>query len=112
MNMREAVQELERRREEIKKMGGADKVQKQHDRGKLTARERLARFFDDGVFFEVGIHGTQMGSETDKPPADAVKTASGLCVYGYQEQWSCKPAGPQTLIVNPALLGPVGVPTQ
>ena len=42
----------------------------------------------------------------------AVKTASGLCVYGYQEQWSCKPAGPQTLIVNPALLGPVGVPVQ
>ncbi len=39
----------------------------------------------------------------------AVKIGSGLCVYGYQDQWTCKPAGPQTRIVNPELLGPVGV---
>ncbi len=34
---------------------------KQHARGKMTARERLAALFDDGVFFEIGMHGTQMG---------------------------------------------------
>ena len=79
MNMREAVAELERRREEIRKMGGEDKIKKQHERGKLTARERLERFFDGGAYFEVGIHGTQMGSDTsDKPPADAV-----VCGYGH-----------------------------
>ena len=52
---------------------------KQHERGKPTARERLAQFFDGGEFFEVGIHGTQMGAagESDKPPADAV-----ICGYG------------------------------
>jgi acetyl-CoA carboxylase carboxyltransferase component len=77
--MREAVAELERRRAQIKEMGGADKIHKQHERGKLTARERLERFFDGGAYFEVGIHGTQMGGgdPNDKPPADAV-----VCGYG------------------------------
>jgi acetyl-CoA carboxylase carboxyltransferase component len=79
--MRERVQELEAERARIQQMGGPDKVQKQHERGKLTARERLARFFDGGQYFEVGIHGTQMGgasaSSGDKPPADAV-----ICGYG------------------------------
>jgi methylmalonyl-CoA decarboxylase subunit alpha len=80
--MREMVADLEQRLEQIRKMGGDDKIEKQHARGKLTARERLAQFFDGGVFFEIGAHGTQMGlaagpSGTDKPPADAVVTAFG-----------------------------------
>ncbi len=81
MNMRELVKDLEARRAHVHAMGGADKVQKQHERGKLTARERLALLFDDGVFFEVGAHGTQMGlaagDGTDKPVADAV-----VCSFG------------------------------
>ena len=79
MSMRDAVEELLRRRAEIKKMGGEDKIQKQHERGKLTARERMDRFFDGAAWFEVGIHGTQMGhaDPSDKPPADAV-----ICGYG------------------------------
>jgi methylmalonyl-CoA decarboxylase subunit alpha len=81
--MKERVAELERRRDEIRKMGGADKIEKQHARGKLTARERMDRFFDrDGdksSWFEVGMHGTQMAffDPADKPPADAV-----ICGYG------------------------------
>ncbi len=78
-NMRDRVKELEERRARIKQMGGEEKVKKQHERGKLTARERLDRFFDDGAWFEVGIHGTQMGQgdPKDKPPADAV-----VCGWG------------------------------
>ena len=80
--MREMVAELEARRTKVREMGGADKVAKQHARGKMTARERLAVMFDDGVFFEIGTHGTQMGlaagpDGADKPPADAVVTAFG-----------------------------------
>jgi acetyl-CoA carboxylase carboxyltransferase component len=80
--MRELVKDLEARRAEVRKMGGDDRVEKQHARGKLTARERIAAFFDDGVFFEVGMHGTQMGSAAgsdgkDRPPADAV-----VCAFG------------------------------
>lgn len=82
MNMRELVAELEARRTAIREMGGVERVQRQHERGKLTARERLERLFDDGAYFEVGAHGTQMGlaagaDGTDKPPSDGVVTAFG-----------------------------------
>jgi acetyl-CoA carboxylase carboxyltransferase component len=80
--MRQLVKELEERRAEVARMGGEDKVAKQHARGKLTARERMAAFFDHGVFMEVGMHGTQMGASAgpdgkDRPPADAV-----VCGFG------------------------------
>src|ERR1700737_2980048 len=80
--MREMVAELEARRAKVREMGGADKIAKQHSRGKMSARERLAAFFDDGVFFEIGTHATQMGlaagpDGADKPPADGVVTTFG-----------------------------------
>ncbi|NUP04943.1 MAG: acyl-CoA carboxylase subunit beta [Polyangiaceae bacterium] len=82
MDMRQLVKDLEARQAEVRKMGGDDKVAKQHERGKLTARERFAAFFDEGVFFEVGLHGTQMGISAgsegkDRPAADAV-----VCGFG------------------------------
>jgi acetyl-CoA carboxylase carboxyltransferase component len=81
--MRELVAELEAKRARAREMGGPDRVAKQHARGKLTARERLALFFDDGVYFEVGMHGTQMGPAagadgSDKPPADGVVCGFGM----------------------------------
>jgi acetyl-CoA carboxylase carboxyltransferase component len=82
MKMEDLVKDLEARRARIRQMGGPDKIEKQHGRGKLTARERFAAFFDDGVFFEVGMHGTQMGVAAgpdgkDRPAADAV-----VCAFG------------------------------
>lgn len=82
MNMRDLVRDLEARQALVRKMGGEERVAKQHARGKMTARERIAAFFDDGVFFEVGMHGTQMGIAAgadgrDRPPADAV-----VCAFG------------------------------
>ena len=76
------VADLEKRLEAIHKMGGEERIEKQHARGKLTARERLGKFFDGGVFFEIGTHGTQMGLASgpdgkDKPHADAVVTGFG-----------------------------------
>lgn len=82
MDMRQLVKDLEERRAVVKRLGGEERVKKQHDRGKLTCRERLDAFFDEGVYFEVGMHGTQMGlaagpSGNDRPPADAV-----VCGFG------------------------------
>jgi acetyl-CoA carboxylase carboxyltransferase component len=79
MNMDELVKDLDARREQVRAMGGPAKVEKQHQRGKLTARERVAAFFDDGVFFEVGMLGRPMGlmSGSDEVPADAV-----VCGFG------------------------------
>jgi acetyl-CoA carboxylase carboxyltransferase component len=80
--MRELVKDLEARREQVRKMGGEERIAKQHARGKMSARERISAFFDDGVFFEVGMHGTQMGIAAgpdgkDRPAADAV-----VCAFG------------------------------
>ena len=69
---RDRVAELAMRRAKVREMGGTEKVAKQHDRGKLTARERLVLLFDGGDFVEVGIHGTEMGPGAHTVPADAV----------------------------------------
>ena len=48
------VDELERRRSLARQMGGAEQVARQHEHGKLTARERLAALADEGSFREFG----------------------------------------------------------
>lgn len=82
MSMRERVAELEARRAKIREMGGDERVARQHERGKLTARERMAALFDAGEWFEVGMHGRQMGpaGERSDTPADGV-----LCGFGKVE---------------------------
>lgn len=76
MGMKEQIEELEARRARAREMGGPDRVKRQHDRGKLTARERIDLLFDKGSFLEVGVHGTQMMS-SDYVPGDAVVTGYG-----------------------------------
>ena len=46
--------EYKERRDKIMEMGGADAVEKQHAARKLTARERMAYFFDEGEYTEIG----------------------------------------------------------
>ena len=48
------LDELARRTAMAQAMGGADKVKRQHDAGRLTVRERIDRLLDDGSFHEVG----------------------------------------------------------
>jgi acetyl-CoA carboxylase carboxyltransferase component len=48
------LEEIRRRTELAKKMGGEERVQRQHDQGRLTIRERLDRLLDEGSFHEVG----------------------------------------------------------
>jgi len=48
-------QELRRRAELARRMGGADKVARQHSAGRLTVRERIDALLDRGSFHEVGI---------------------------------------------------------
>src|SRR3972149_12287026 len=80
--MRELIEELELRRAKVKEMGGAEKVAKQQERGKLTARERVDMLFDPGTFLETGILGTQQKALDQKmkqeTPADGVITGVGL----------------------------------
>ncbi|MGE5232660.1 MAG: carboxyl transferase domain-containing protein, partial [Acidobacteriota bacterium] len=49
--------QLHERRAKAKLGGGSEKIAKQHERGKLTARERIELLVDEGSFVEMGIHG-------------------------------------------------------
>ena len=79
--LRPLVDDLRERRERIKLGGGEEKIAKQHEREKLTARERLDLLIDDGTFVELGIHGrphfSQKAMEGVEAPADGVVTGYG-----------------------------------
>ena len=51
-SMKEVLHELERRREIARLGGGQARIDAQHERGKLTARERIELFLDEGSFEE------------------------------------------------------------
>jgi acetyl-CoA carboxylase carboxyltransferase component len=78
------VDDLRRRRARNLEMGGPERVARQHERGKLTVRERLDLLFDPGSFVELGLLAHQQpvrGStvaEPEKTPADGVVTGHGL----------------------------------
>jgi propionyl-CoA carboxylase beta chain len=62
--------------------GGADRIKKQHEGGKLTARERIDLLLDPGSFIEIGrlvVHRcADFGMEEQKIPGDGVVTGHGL----------------------------------
>src|ERR687897_608812 len=55
--MKGLVDDLHERRAKAKLGGGQEKIALQHERGKLTARERIDLLVDEGTFVELGIHG-------------------------------------------------------
>ncbi|HOC59423.1 MAG: methylmalonyl-CoA carboxyltransferase [Syntrophaceae bacterium] len=65
----------------LMQMGGEKQVQKQHDGGKLTARERLEYLFDQGTFQEVQLfvkhRATLFGMDKKEIAADGVITGFG-----------------------------------
>ncbi|MEE8470574.1 MAG: acyl-CoA carboxylase subunit beta [Dehalococcoidia bacterium] len=74
--MRREVEKLSNLRREIEKMGGEAAVQRQHEKGKLTARERLDLLIEKGTFVEVGMLGNEFES-SELVPADGVITGYG-----------------------------------
>ncbi len=55
-HMRHLVETLQRLEEKLREGGGAERIEKQHKAGKLTARERIARLLDPGArFLEIGL---------------------------------------------------------
>jgi propionyl-CoA carboxylase beta chain len=78
MNPLDKLQELERRAE---LGGGEERLRKQHEQGKLTARERIERLFDPGTFEEldklVTHRCTDFGMQNQIVPGDGVVTGHG-----------------------------------
>jgi len=79
--MKDVLKELERRRAEARSGGGEARIAAQHARGKLTARERIDVFLDEGSFEEFDMYvehrSTDFGMEKTKFPGDGVVTGWG-----------------------------------
>jgi methylmalonyl-CoA carboxyltransferase 12S subunit len=76
--MAEKVAELRAKRAELELGGGKDRIAKQHQSGKLTARERVAKLVDRDTFEEIGMfarhRATYFGMAEKDLPADGVVT--------------------------------------
>ncbi len=79
--MKDVLKELERRREIARMGGGKARIDAQHERGKLTARERIEVFLDEGSFEEFDMfvehRSTDFGMEKQKIAGDGVVTGWG-----------------------------------
>ncbi len=79
--MKEIIDELEQRRANARLGGGQKRIDAQHKRGKLTARERIELLLDEGSFEEFDMYVehrcTDFGMEDQKFPGDGVVTGWG-----------------------------------
>jgi propionyl-CoA carboxylase beta chain len=85
MSMREKLEHLETLRRQSELGGGEKRIRAQHERGKLTARERLDVLLDEGSFMELDrfvVHrATDFGLANEKYLGDGVVTGYGA-VHG------------------------------
>ncbi len=94
--LHDKLDELEHRRRESELGGGEQRIQRQHDEGKLTARERISLLFDPGSFQELDqlvVHrNTDFGMEKQRIPGDGVVTGfgtvQGRLVYAFAQDFT------------------------
>ena len=90
------LEQLESRRKTAHLGGGERRVESQHKRGKLTARERLVSFFDDGSFTEMDTFVTHrsndLGLDKQRFEGDSVVTGHGTVdgrqVFAYAQDFT------------------------
>lgn len=90
------LQELEARRETARLGGGQRRIDSQHARAKLTARERIELLLDEGSFEEFDMFKThrcvEFGMEEQKPAGDGVVTGwgtiNGRMVYVFSQDFT------------------------
>ena len=78
--MNELTAEMEERRKRVEQGGGAARLKKQHEAGKLSARERIAALLDDGSFTELSVFTEHLGAEMMRgvdAPGEGVVTGYG-----------------------------------
>jgi propionyl-CoA carboxylase beta chain len=96
MSMREKLELLQQKRAESEQGGGAERIKTQHDKGKMTARERLDVLLDPGSFVEldrfVTHRATDFGLADQKILGDGVVTGwgriEGRLVYVFSQDFT------------------------
>lgn len=94
--MKDILSQLETRREAARMGGGARRIEAQHARGKLTARERIELLLDEGSFEEFDMfvthRCTDFGMEKQKIAGDGVVTGwgtiNGRMVYVFSQDFT------------------------
>ncbi|WP_210530343.1 acyl-CoA carboxylase subunit beta [Rubellimicrobium arenae] len=94
--MDDILNELEARRAAARLGGGEARIQAQHARGKLTARERIELLLDEGSFEEFDMfvthRATEFGMQRDRPAGDGVVTGwgtiNGRLVYVFSQDFT------------------------
>src|SRR4051812_32328999 len=80
--MHDILEQLEKKREAARQGGGTKRIEAQHKKGKLTARERLELLLDEGTFEEwdmfVEHRCHDFGMDKNKIPGDGVVTGYGM----------------------------------
>lgn len=81
MDMYDKINELYDRKRTIELGGGDERIEKQHEKGKLTARERIDLLLDEGTFVELSPfikhRTTDFGMDKQEGPGDGVVTGYG-----------------------------------
>jgi acetyl-CoA carboxylase carboxyltransferase component len=96
MTIEDRIQHLLDKREEAKTGGGEKRIESQHRKGKLTARERIELLLDDGSFEEFDMfvthHSTEFGLDRQRFLTDGVVTGHGTIdgrvVYVYAQDFT------------------------
>ena len=94
--MNNKIKQLKQKRGEALLGGGKTRIDSQHKKGKLTARERLHFLMDEGSFQEIGMlvahRSTDFGMEKEKYPGDGVITGygtiNGRLVYVFSQDFT------------------------
>lgn len=94
--MKNKLNELERKREEALQGGGKKRIEQQHQKGKLTARERIQLLVDEGTFEETGMlvthRSVDFGLDKEKYAGDGVITGygkiNGRLVYIFSQDFT------------------------
>ncbi|MBD1392385.1 acyl-CoA carboxylase subunit beta [Mucilaginibacter glaciei] len=94
--MNKKLENLQQKRDQALAGGGQARIESQHKKGKLTARERLHFLLDDGSFQEIGMlvshRSTDFGMEKEKYPGDGVVTGygnvNGRLVYVFSQDFT------------------------
>lgn len=81
MSIEKKLLDLKKKKEDAYKGGGESRIEKQHGKGKLTARERVELLLDEGSFEEFDVlklhRSTNFGMEKNQFPGDGVITGYG-----------------------------------
>ncbi|MBH0229797.1 acyl-CoA carboxylase subunit beta [Halobacillus yeomjeoni] len=92
MDSYDKLSQLYEKRQQISLGGGEERIARQHEKGKLTARERIDYLLDQDTFVELNTHMRSRGSDDDPSPCEGVVTGYGKIdgrkVYLYAQDFT------------------------